>query len=224
MPDWPGFYSTAQVSRLTRIPGSTLYEWKRRGIIAPDVEILNERGQVVDHGYSYADLTIIKIMRAVGEDRLDLKSVHGTLRHLFQRLGPPAGGWANAHVYIVGNKVYAEQPDEWDVTAATQSGQRAERRLFGDMFEELRDLEEPGAVLIPPDFRPFVEINPAVMGGDPVVKDTRVPTSILAALRRKGKSPAELAKLYRPITERFIEKAIEYEEYLDSEIAEPSAA
>ncbi len=224
MTDWQGFYSTAQVSRLARIPLSTLYEWKRREIIAPDVEVLNEHGQIVDHGYSYADLTIIKIMRAVSDKRLDLKSAHRTIRHLFQRLGPSDMGWADAYVYIVGNKVYAEQPDEWDVTAATQSGQRAERRMFGDMFEELRGLEEPGAILIPRDFRPFVEINPAVMGGDPVVRGTRVPTSILATLRRKGKSLAELARLYRPIAERFIDKAVKYEEFLDSTIAEPSPA
>jgi len=223
MAKWQGFYSTAQVSRLARIPISTLYEWKRREIVSPDVEILNEHGQAVDHGYSYADLTIIKIMKAVSEKRLDLKTAHGTLRHLFQRLGPP-DRWEDAHVYIVGNKVFAEQPDQWDVTTATQSGQRAERRLFGDMFEELRGLEEPGAILIPPSFRPFVQIDPAIMGGDPVVRDTRVPTSILAALKKKGKSLPELARLYRPIEEGVIEQAIEYERFLDGEIAAAPAA
>ena len=223
MPAWQGFYSTAQVSRLARVPLSTLYEWKRREIVSPDVEILNEHGEAIDHGYSYADLTIIKIMKAVSEKRLDLKSAHGTLRHLFQRLGPP-DRWEDAYVYIVGNRVFAEQPDEWDVTAATQLGQRVERRLFGDMFEELRGLEEPGAILIPPDFRPFIQIDPAIMGGEPVVRDTRVPTSILAALKRKGKSLAELARLYRPIAEGVIDKAIDYERFLDSEIAAAPAA
>jgi uncharacterized protein (DUF433 family) len=182
------------------------------------MEVLNERGDVVDLGYSYADLTIIKIMRALRDDRLDLTSVHVALRHLFERLGPPSQGWANAHVYIVGNRVYAEKPDEWDVTAATQFGQKTERRLFGDMFEELRELEEPGAILIPEPFRPYVQISPAIMGGEPVVKNTRVPTSILAALKRHGRSLAELAKLYSPIPRRTIAKAVEYEEYLDSAI------
>jgi uncharacterized protein (DUF433 family) len=223
MPEWQGFYSTSQVSRLARIPRSTLYEWKDREIIAPSVTVLNEHGDVVDLGYSYADLTIIKIMRALREDRLDLKSVHVALRHLFERLGPPSQGWADAHVYIVENKVYAEKPDEWDVTAATQFGQKAERRLFGEMFEELHELEEPGAILIPKPFRPFVQINPAIMGGEPVVRKTRIPTFILATLRKRGRSLAELAKLYRPISKDVIEKAIEYEEFLDSAIAEAGA-
>ena len=220
MREWQGFYSTSQVSRLARIPRSTLYEWKDRGIIAPGVTVLNEYGDVVDLGYSYADLTIIKIMRALREDRLDLKSVHVALRHLFERLGPPSQGWVEAHVYIVENKVYAEKPDAWDVTTATQFGQKAERRLFGDMFEELHELEEPGAILLPKPFRPFVQINPAIMGGEPVVRKTRIPTFILATLRKRGKSLAELAKLYRPISKDVIEKAIEYEEFLDSAIVE----
>ena len=223
MAEWQGFYSTSQVSRLARVPRRTLYEWREREIIAPSVTALNERGDVVDLGYSYADLTIIKIMRALREDRLDLKSVHIALRHLFERLGPPSHGWAGAHVYLVGNKVYAEKPDEWDVTAATQFGQKAERRLFGEMFEELRELEEPGAILIPRPFRPFVQISPAIMGGEPVVRNTRVPTFILSTLRKNGKSLAELARLYRPISKGIIAKAIEYEQFLDSAVAEARA-
>lgn len=223
MAEWQGFYSTAQVSRLAQFPLSTLYEWKRRGIITPDIEVTNEHGDVVDHGYSYADLTIIKIMRAAGDERLDLKSVHTTLSHLFERLGPPSRGWADAKVYLVGNRVFAEKSDEWDVTAATQSGQKAERRLFGDMFEELKALEEPGAILIPKDYRAFVQINPAIMGGDPVVRNSRIPTSMLVMLWNRGKSLSELAKLYR-IPKRFIEKAIDYERFLDGEIAASATA
>ena len=39
---------------------STLYSWKKRGVIAPSVEVVDKDGYVVDEGYSYADLTIIK--------------------------------------------------------------------------------------------------------------------------------------------------------------------
>jgi uncharacterized protein (DUF433 family) len=223
MREWQGFYSTAQVSRIARIPRSTLYEWKEREIIAPSVTVLSEQGDVVDLGYSYADLTIIKIMRALRDDRLDLRSVHIALSHLFERLGAPSQGWADAHVYIVGNRVYAEKPDEWDVTAATQFGQKAERRLFGEMFEELRELEEPGAILVPKPFRPFVQIDPAVMGGEPVVKNTRVPTSILATLKKRGRSLVDLSRLYRPISKEIIAKAVEYEEFLDSAITPAGA-
>lgn len=219
MSDWQGFYSTSQVSRLARVPLRTLYEWKQRGIIIPSVEVLNEQDDVVDEGYSYADMTIIKIMRAASGGRLELKSLQATLRHLFERLGDPSQGWADANVYLVGNRVYAEKPDEWDVTVATQFGQKADRALFGDMFSVLRELEEPGAILIPEEYRPYVQINPDVMGGEPVVKHTRVPTAVLAMLRKKGKTLAELARLYQTIPRKLIEQAIQYEAFLDSRIA-----
>jgi len=224
MPEWQGFYPTSQVSRLARVPRRTLYEWRRRGIIAPSIALRNEHGDIVDAGYSYADLAIIKIMRALRDDQLDLASVHIALRHLFDRLGPPSQGWAYAHVYIKDNSVYAEKQDEWDITAATQFGQKTARPLFGNMFEELLELEEPGAILVPEDFRRYVEIDPSVMGGEPVVKNTRIPTSILAAQRGRGKSLAQLARAYRPVAKKAIAKAIEYEEFLDTAITDSQAA
>ncbi len=220
MSEWQGFYSTTQVARIARIPVRTLYEWRERKIIAPGVAVTNEHGDTVDLGFSYAQLTIVKIMRAMRDDQLDLKSVSIALTHLFDRLGLPSKGWAAARVYIVGNRIYAEQSDEWDVTAATLFGQKAERRLFGDMFEELRDLEEPGAILIPKDYRPYVQIDPEVMGGMPVIRGTRVPTSIIAMLRRKGRSVAAITQLYRPLSRKLIAKAIEYEAFLNSAITE----
>ena len=153
-------------------------------------------------------LTIIKIMRLLREDRLDLTSVGVALRHLCDRLGPPSKGWVDAHVYIVGRKVYAELPDEWEPTAATQFGQKVETRLFGDLFSILRDQEEEGAILIPKDYLRYVEINPRVMGGEPVVRGTRLPTSILAMLRSKGRSLNDIAALYKPISKETIAKAI----------------
>ena len=218
MTTWQGFYSTTQVSRLARIPRRTLYEWRRRGVIAPSVQIV-EAGRVVDEGYSYADLTIIKILRALREDKLDLDSAGRALRHLFERLGAPSKGWVNTSVYLVGNKIYAEKPDEWDVTVATKHGQRLETRLFADLFQELRAREEPGEILVPEPYSPYVEINPYVMGGQPVVRGTRIPTSILALLRAKGKTLEHIARLYYPLARKTIEKAIQYEQFLDTATA-----
>ena len=57
------------------------------------------------------------------------------------------------------------------------------------------------------------------MGGQPVVRGTRLPTSILAILKEKGKTLRDIARLYSPIPKRTIEKAIEYETFLDGAIA-----
>ncbi len=213
---WQGFYSTSQVSRLARVPPSTLYNWKERAIVQPSVEVLDKDGHVVDEGYSYADLTIIKIMRALRQDRLNLASVGNALRHMYERLGPPNDGWSDANVYIVGKKIYAEKLDEWETTSATGFGQKVETRLFGDVFPLLRKQEEKGSILIPRDYATYVEIDPSVMGGQPVVRNTRIPTSLFPTLLAKGKSIEDLIRLYYPISRETIEKTIEFESYLDS--------
>ena len=222
MTAWQGFYSTSQVSRLARVPRSTLYAWRAKNILQPSVQILSG-DQAVDEGYSYADLTIIKLMRALRADKLDLRSVGIALRHLFDRLGPPHQGWHDAHVYIMGNKVFAELPDEWETTAATKFGQKVETRVFGELFPILREQEEKGSILVPAEFSQYVEINPGIMGGQPVVKDTRVPTAVLATLADKGRSLSELANLYAPIEHQAIKAAIDYERALAEPIAQSSA-
>src|SRR4030042_5594879 len=100
-----GFYSTSQVSRLARIPTSTLYEWRRRGIIRPSLELV-EGGLVADEGYSYSDLTLVRIIKALRDKHLDFDSAANALRHMYQRLGPPDTGWADEKVYVIGNRIY----------------------------------------------------------------------------------------------------------------------
>ncbi len=221
---WQGLYSTAQVVRLARIPTSTLYSWKAKGILKPSLVIM-DGDTVVDYGYSYADLTIARLMRALRDKKLNLKSVGIVLHHLFERLGPPSKGWADAYIYIAGNRVFAEkrQADEWGVTAATGYGQRVESRLFGDLFEELRNMEEGGSILIPQAFSKAVDIDPRIMDGEPVVKDTRIPTHTLFAKFIAGKTIDELARLYG-LAKHLIEKVIDYELFLQTPITETGTA
>ena len=208
--NWEGFYSTAQVSRLAGLPRRTLYDWKARGVIAPTVQLIDDTGMLVDEGYSYADLAIIKLMRGLRTRRLNLKSVAITLRHLYERFGPPTRvGWADSHVYIVGKDVFAQRPDEWDTTVATGHGQRAEMRVLGELFEE------EAAILIPKEFTAYVEINLNVMGGQPVIQNTRILTSTIAMMFEQGVSLSELETLYEPIPREIINKVIEYEKALD---------
>ena len=215
--DWQGFYSLSQVSRLARVPVSTLYDWKRRGIIGPSVQLFSS-GLAADEGYSYADLAIIKLMRGVRNKQLSLRSLAGVLRHLFDRLGPfNSPRWQTAHIYILGGSVYAQKPDEWDTTVATAYGQKLMLR-FPELFEE------EATILVPKIFEEYVEINPNVMGGQPVIRNTRLPTATLAAMHQQGASYTELASLYAPLPRRTIQKAIEYEYSLDQAIASTGTA
>jgi len=215
--EWQGLYSTSQVSRLARIPVSTLYEWRRRRIIRPSLEFIS-KGLVADEGYSYSDLTLIRILKALRDKHLDFDSAAKALRHMYERLGPPNKGWANEKVYVVGNRIYVDKPDEWEITDATELGQKIMETLFSDIFEELRDMDEEASIIVPPHFRKYVQVKPEIMGGEPVIRDTRIPTSTIVALLANH-DINELKKLYRRIPPEKIEKAIEYESYLDRQAA-----
>jgi uncharacterized protein (DUF433 family) len=208
-----GLYSTAQVSRLARIPLSTLYEWRRRGIIRPSLELI-QAGELADEGYSYSDLTLVRIIKALRDKHLDFDSAAKAIYHLYERLGPPDRGWANEKVYVIGNRIYVDRPDEWAITDATELGQKVMEVLFGDLFEELREEDAEASIIVPPEFRKFVQVKPNVVGGEPVVRGTRIPTATLAALLTKH-DIAELKKIYKRISPETIDKAIEYEQYLD---------
>jgi uncharacterized protein (DUF433 family) len=218
MTDWQGLYSTAQVSRLARIPISTLYEWRRRGIMRPSLQLI-QGGLVADEGYSYADLTLARIIKALRDRHLDFDSASRALHHMYERLGPPDRGWANERVYVVGNRIYVDRPDQWEVTDATQLGQRVMEMLFGDLFDELRELDEEASIIVPPQFRKYVQVKPEIMGGEPVIRDTRVPTATIVALFSEYGTVERLTTLYRRISQEKIEKAIEYERYLDRQVA-----
>ena len=170
-------------------------------------------------GYSYADLTLIRVLKALRDKHLSFISAGNALRHLYSRLGPPSKGWANERVYVVDGHIYADRPDEWAVTDATGLGQKVAEVMFGDLFEELRDLEEGASLIVPTEFRNSVQIDPAIMGGEPVIRGTRLPTAAVATMLAKYKSLDKLAQLYRPIPRDKLERAIEYEEFLDKRIA-----
>lgn len=217
-----GLYSTAQVSRLARIPVSTLYEWRKRGIIRPSLELM-QGGMVADEGYSYSDLTLVRIVKALRDKHLDFDSAARAIYHLYERLGPPDRGWANEKVYVVGNHIYVDRPDDWQVTDATRLGQRVIEAFFGDFFGELREEDAEASIIVPPEFRKYVQVRPDVMGGEPVVRGTRIPTATLIALLADH-DIKELRKLYRRIPPETIDKAIEYERYLDRTVHPPAVA
>ena len=161
---WPGFYTARDVARLAQIPSRTLYEWQQRKIIKPSLELEGDDGKTIQ-GYTYADLVMIRILRALREDQIDFKSAAIAIDHLFARLGPPNRGWADAHVYFRGSRIYAWKPDPWDVTEATAMGQKVETRVFGDLFPKLRRIEEGISIVVPEQYWGQVDINPRVKDG-----------------------------------------------------------
>jgi uncharacterized protein (DUF433 family) len=207
-----GFYSVGLASRLTGIPSRTLRDWHLRGVVQRDLAITDSDGRYVQ-GYSYYRLTLLKIVRAVRDGRYDLETAANALDYLYRRFGMPEN-WPDKRVHVWESKIFADGSDEWGVTEATLQGQSVETRLMGDLFEELR-ADEGASILVPTQFRAFVTIHPDVMGGQPVVRGTRVPTSVLAALVSQHHTVPQITRMYPFIGRETVTKALEYEQFLD---------
>jgi len=55
-----------------------------------------------------------------------------------------------------------------------------------------------------------IEINPAVLGGKPVIKGTRIPVYLILDLIAAGKTINDILKEYPALTEKDVVAAIEY--------------
>lgn len=212
---WTGFYTATEAARLARVPRRTFSSWQKRGFAVPSLET-NEGS----HGYSYADVTILRLLRAIREQHVDFRSAGIAFRHLYDRLGPPSAGWEQAIVEIRGREVFVYIADDWDVTEATRGGQQVETRLFSEAFSELADelaVGEGESFLVPPQFRDAVTIDPTIRGGEPVVRGTRIPTALLAVLANTGNTARRIARMYGTLTEKTTQIVLDYERYLDGQ-------
>lgn len=99
--------------------------------------------------------------------------------------------------------------DEFSIDRAAQFVEEVEQRTLW------------GPDLVTPSAR--TRISPWVMSGEPCVRDTRVPTSTLYALRPRALTSAAIVKLYPGLDEDDIEDALELEAKLRGEAARVAA-
>jgi uncharacterized protein (DUF433 family) len=139
------------------------------------------------------------------------------LKHLRDRFGSPDPRWEQARFFVHGPDVYAEDKDQWEVTAATRGGQKASPPLFDDEFAQLRDRAD--AILVPREFQSFVQVDPSIRSGHPVVRGSTLPTAILHAMKQQGETLRSIRAAYPQLSPAQINEAIRFERFLDAAAA-----
>jgi uncharacterized protein (DUF433 family) len=211
-----GFYRPAEAARVARIPRHRLTAWQREGIIVPRLRI-RVADEPAEWGYTFAEVVYLRLLRMLREHNIPLENAVKAVHHLEARYGPPGPAWSDVRIFTQGRDVYVDGKDEWDVTVATKAGQKLATILFGEDFARLRDRAD--ALLIPAQFRPFVEIDPAVRSGLPVVRGTTIETSLLYSLREQGHPYQRIRDFYPILSSSQIRAAVKYEGFLDAEAA-----
>jgi len=201
-----GRYAAERAAQLSGIPVSTIYDWNRHSIYVPDYR----------HGkpmaWSYRDLVYLRVLAWLRSE--------GTPR-------PDAAQWVSElkkHI-SAGHDVSELRADrrtfapDGDVTAPL-GGTPV---LFADMLgrfdlagaavEEFGSKTLWGPDLVTPTAHTY--ISPWVLGGDPCIDETRIPTAAVFKLREeRGLGIADVIELYPDLNEAEVEEAHELERRL----------
>lgn len=211
-----GFYTPAEASRIAQVPQWTVNSWRRGGIVIPSVEWIDEI-QKVHSGHTFETVVFLRLIRMLREKYITLIESVKAVKRLRERFGPPSKKWANVKIWVVQKDVYVyDDRDGWDSTVVTRGHQKVAEFFFGEEFRYLK--ERSDALLIPEQFLEFVEIDPAIKNGLPIVLNTSVPTSLIHGLSQRGYKYTDIHEMYPFIPNKKIVGAEKYEKYLDRAI------
>lgn len=200
-------YSAERAAQLSGIPARTLYDWQKADVYAPD--FAGSRPMA----WSYRDLVFVRVLAWLRNDvRMPRPEAADGVRQLKVRIS--AGDAvtvlsADRNTLVVDGRadapltgpslLFANMLKPFDLTAAVED--------FG------RPPTLWGPDLVTPSEHTF--ISPWVLGGDPCVKRTRIPSSSIYALRtERGLDAAEVVELYPGLDESAAADAFELESRL----------
>jgi uncharacterized protein (DUF433 family)/DNA-binding transcriptional MerR regulator len=200
-----GRYPGPRAAQLSGVPRSTVYDWAREGVLVPDYAGAKPRL------WSYRDLVFLRLlarMRHAGIDRAEAAADIAALR---ERLSRPDADITKVRIrdgLFVG-----------DATEEIRTGQRALPDVLGlvqefDLLEPIEGVSKRamwGPDLLQPS--PHTYISPQVMGGEPCVDASRVPTaSVMALVEQRGLSSDNVVRLYPQLTAEGVADAVDLEQ------------
>ena len=209
-----GFYTTTEAARIARIPDHTLRDWRKKRILLPTLEFTDQNGKT-ETGYDFQALLLARLLRILRQNHVGLRRAVATLHHCITRFGPPGPAWAEVKVFsFEGTDIVTYRADEWDSTVPTRAGQKVAEELFGEDFDSVKDSAD--ALLVPREFLDYVQIDPDIRDGLPVVRGTRIKTSVLKDMIDANWTTRLIVDLAYPhLTDEQVENAIAYERFLD---------
>ena len=240
-----GRYNAERAAQLSGLPRSTIYEWARERVLVPDYPL--PRSKYWSYR-DLVFLRMLGWLRSKGVARADAAAHVAQIRAELARPAPAAlpGQLALArHLVIVRNEmtdvVRSSQRNIVDKVRTDGNvvlhGSELFDRLTGQgvlptmdtlfsVFRILEPIDEPGIGnrrlwgpdLVHPSEHTY--ISPWVMGGEPCVEASRVPTSSLLALaENRGLDVADLVELYPRLSAAAIADGLDLERRLRGQVA-----
>jgi uncharacterized protein (DUF433 family) len=196
-----GFYSVGEAASITGVPPSTLHYWIRTDL----VHASQATGRWILDFLDLRDVKVVAELRSAGAKLHKIRRAIDWLRDYDEEVDR----LLDANFYVNGNgDVTWDEGGTGLALAANRGGQICVK--LSDINRSLGISAGPGKVL---NMRPIpeVEINPAVRGGTPVVRGTRVPTELVSELVQSGYTKAEIVELYPSVPPEAIEAIARWE-------------
>lgn len=182
-----GRYSADRASQLSGVPVSTVYDWQRNDIYVPDLAAGHPMA------WSYRDLVYLRLLAWLRQQRMQRPTAADKVRRLkrhVERGGEVQVIRADDRTFLVDDEpvgrfdgstvLFASLLDSFDLLATVE--ELGQGRLWGPN-------------LVAPSEHTY--ISPWVLGGDPCIDESRIPTSAVFALREeRGLDTAAIVELY----------------------------
>jgi uncharacterized protein (DUF433 family) len=202
-----GHYSAAEVARLAGVSPRRIGSWARYGIIPH----ISRRPNV----YSYADAGEAVLARYLIDQGLRPREI----REIVEGLRKTYGDWplATAPLEHEGKLVVTREKDGLLFDAVEHPGHQVAAGTFLNLQEVRHALERGGWVALSKD-RQHIQVDPERLSGQPVVRDRRISTEVVADLAKRPEGRDLLREDYG-LTEDEIREAVEYEEDVEKALA-----
>jgi uncharacterized protein (DUF433 family) len=203
-----GRYSAERAGQLSGVPARTLYDWADAAVLVPDYPKTRPKA------WSYRDLAFARLLawlRQQGHDRptasARLTQLRTVMTDATQQISEVR---SDGSIVLLGHE-----------TVDRLTGQQVFDGMTSllDVFNLLEPIAELGRKrLWGPDLlapSTLTVISPWVMGGEPVVRATRIPTASLHALHHdRGLETSRIMALFPELDAEQVEDAIDLEDQL----------
>jgi uncharacterized protein (DUF433 family)/DNA-binding transcriptional MerR regulator len=203
-----GRYKAERAAQLSGVPARTIYDWALNGVLTPDFR------HATPKRWSYRDLVYLRLLvrlRELGMSRDAASARVAETRELLARGDVPATSLriAKTGVYFPGENYdrLSGQETMYELLELT------ERFDLTTPLQGVSDRPLSGPDLAYPSEHTY--ISPWVMGGEPCVNHTRVPTAtVMALVELRGLTIGDVLALYPSLTEAGAEDAVALERRL----------
>jgi uncharacterized protein (DUF433 family)/DNA-binding transcriptional MerR regulator len=200
-----GLYSSRVAARVAGIRYQNFQAWAKANLL---VRHKFQFDSLEESIYSYKDLLLLRLIAKLKERGIKPKAIGVALDTVQMMANGDRDAWLRATICVTDGMVVVFLPErpEFNPIAASKGPQKMAVVFFPSLIEDLK------RELIPIDRFPFVEIDPNVLGGAPIVKGTRLTTRAVASVSETGGDPKEA---YPRLTDEEIRNAVEYEAFLN---------